>query len=99
MPAYLIAQTEALHDLAGLQQYVAQVVPLMARFGGRYIITSLATEVLEGEGATLAAAVAEFPSMDQLRAFWAAPEYAPLRELRQRSARIRLIAADVPAPG
>ena len=98
MPAYLIAQTEALHDLAGLQQYVAEVIPLMSRFGGRYIITSLATQVLEGEGPTLAAAVAEFPSMERLRAFWAAPEYAPLRALRHRSARVRLVAADVPPP-
>ena len=98
MPAYLIAQIEALHDLTGLQEYVAGVIPLMGQFGGRYIVTSLAAEVLEGEGPTLAAAVAEFPSMEQVRAFWAAPEYAPLRELRQRSARVRIVAADVPAP-
>lgn len=99
MPAYLIAQTEELRDLNALQEYVGQVIPLMARFGGRYLLTSLAVEVLEGEGPTLAVAVAEFPSMDQLRAFYAAPEYAPLRALRQQSARVRLLAADVPVAG
>jgi uncharacterized protein (DUF1330 family) len=96
MPAYLIAQPEEIYDPAGLQQYVEQVIPLMATFGGRYIITSSAVTVLEGEGATVGAAVAEFPSMEQLRAFWAAPAYAPLRALRQRSLRVRIIAVDVP---
>lgn len=96
MPAYLIALPEEIHDPAGLQEYVQQVIPLMAQFGGRYIMTSFAVTPLEGEFSNVGAAVAEFPSMDQLRAFWNAPAYAPLRELRHRCVRVRIMAADAP---
>jgi uncharacterized protein (DUF1330 family) len=98
MPAYLIALPEEIHDPSGLQEYIQQVIPLMAQFGGRYIITSFAVTPLEGDITNVGAAVAEFPSMEQLRAFWDAPAYAPLRELRQRSLRVRIMAADVPPP-
>lgn len=99
MPAYLIAQPEEIFDQAGLQEYINGVIPLMARFGGRYIITSFAVDRLEGDSHAIAAAVAEFPSIDQLRAFWNSPEYVPLKQLRRRSIKARIIAADVPAEG
>ena len=98
MPAYLIALPEEIHDPAGLQEYIRDVIPLMAEFGGRYIITSFAVTPLEGEISNVGAAVAEFPSMEQLRAFWDAPAYAPLRERRQRCLRVRIMALDAPPP-
>lgn len=98
MPAYLIANTEEIFDLEGLRLYVERVVPLMATYGGKYIISSFAIEQLEGASpAPLAAAVAEFPSLERLRAFWASDEHAPLLKLRHRSMRLSLIIADVPA--
>jgi len=98
MPAYLIATTEEILDLEGLRLYVEGVVPLMAAYGGKYIISSYSIEMLEGEPpAPLSAAVAEFPSLEKLRAFWTSEEHAPLRELRHRSMRVNLIIADVPA--
>ena len=98
MPAYLIANTEEILDLEGMRLYVEGVVPLMAAYGGKYIVSSFAIERLEGEApAPLAAAVAEFPSLERLRAFWTSREHAPLKELRHRSMRVNLIIADVPA--
>jgi uncharacterized protein (DUF1330 family) len=96
MPAHGIVQIEEVLDPAGLQQYVEQVVPLMAQFGGRYIITSFQTEPLEGGWHPQGIAVVEFETADQLRAFWNSPEYEPLRQLRQRSVRTRIIMADTP---
>jgi uncharacterized protein (DUF1330 family) len=99
VPAYIVAQVEELMDMDGLQQYIQQVIPLMERFGGRYIISSFAVEVLEGDGPALAVAVSEFPSIEQLQAFWGSPDYVPLLALRNRSARVRLLAANAPPTG
>jgi uncharacterized protein (DUF1330 family) len=97
MPAYLIANTEEIFDLEGMRLYVEGVIPLMAAYGGKYVVSSFAIERLEGtEPVPLAAAVAEFPSLEKLRAFWTSKEHAPLKELRHKSMRVNLIIADVP---
>ena len=97
MPAHLVALVDEVIDPAGLQQYAGGAAELMARFGGRYLFASFGPRSLEGGGAVpQAIAVAEFPDADRIQAFWHAPEYVPLRELRQRSARVRIYVADAP---
>ena len=96
MPAHLVALVDEVLDPAGLQQYAGAVSELMSRFGGRYLFASFGPRVLEGSGPLQAVAVAEFPDADRIHAFWSAPEYVPLRELRQRSARVRIYLADAP---
>ena len=97
MPAYIVALVEEVRDAAGIQQYAAGAAELMARFGGRYLFASFGPRSLEGEGAVpQVIAVSEFPDAGQIEAFWRAAEYVPLRELRQRSARVRIYLADVP---
>lgn len=96
MPAYIIAQVEEVLDPEGLQEYIGRVIPLMEQYSGHYIITSFQVEPLEGERHPLGLAVAEFPSREQIRAFWDSDEYTPLRELRQRSVRARISLADAP---
>lgn len=97
MPAYLLALVDEVLDPAGLEQYVQQVIPIMAKFGGRYTVTSFAVEALEGNTSAQGAAVAEFPSLDAARGFWNSDEYAPLKEVRKRSVRVKILLADVPA--
>lgn len=97
MPAYLLALVEEVLDPAGLQQYVEQVIPIMAKFGGGYIVTSFAVEALEGNVRPQGAAVAQFPSAEAARAFWNSEHYAPLKEVRNRCVRVNILLADVPA--
>ena len=97
MPAYLVALVEEVLDPAGLQQYAGGVANLMLRFGGRYLFASFGPQPLEGDdSAPQVIAVSEFPDRGRIQEFWAAPDYAPLRELRQRSARVRIYLADAP---
>ena len=49
------------------------------------------TEVLEGDWSPRRVVVIEFPSWDQLRAWYDSPAYAPLIALRQRTADARLV--------
>jgi uncharacterized protein (DUF1330 family) len=93
MAAYLIAQTE-IHDHATYDRYKAQVLPLVQKFQGKFIVRGGDVEVLEGDWTPSRMVLIEFPSMQHIRDWFASPEYAPLLALRQPAAVDRLVAVD-----
>ena len=82
MAAYLIANIRV-QDPARFAEYRDQVAPLVARFGGRYLIRGGAVTPVEGAATLERVVVLEFPSMDALKTFYFSPDYAPLIALRQ----------------
>jgi uncharacterized protein (DUF1330 family) len=85
MTAYLIAGVEV------IDQNRQQVPATIAAHGGRYLARGGATKVLEGTWSPKRCVIVEFPSMEQLEAWWSSPEYAPLRAIRERAARSNLV--------
>jgi uncharacterized protein (DUF1330 family) len=81
MPAYLIANIRV-KDPAGFEEYRAAVPPVIAAFGGRYLVRGGAQEAVEGDLKLARLVILEFPSMEALKAFYASPDYAPLLKLR-----------------
>lgn len=90
MTAYLIADVEVI-DQTAYEQYRQQVPATIAAHGGRYLARGGATQVLEGSWSPKRCVIVEFPSMEQLEAWWSSPEYAPLRAIRERAARSNLV--------
>lgn len=86
MAAYVIAQVEVTNPET-FAQYAAQVPAVIEQYGGRYLVRGGKKQELEGEWPVNRVVVLEFPSMEQLLRFYHSPEYAPLIELRQQSAR------------
>ena len=84
MSAYLIANIRV-KDAALFGQYRDQVAPMIAAYGGRYLIRGGAVTAMEGDPRLDRLIVLEFPSMDKLKAFYHGTEYAPLIALRQRA--------------
>ena len=93
MAAYVIADVEVI-DTAGYAEYTRKVPATISAYGGRYIARGGSTEVLEGTWSPKRCVILEFPSMVELKAWWESPEYRPLRELRERTARSNLIATE-----
>jgi len=83
--AYLVVQGTVRDDEAW-RRYGAAVVPLIASFGGKHLTKGGGAELLEGGHANERTALFGFPSMDAIHAFWASPEYAPVKELRRDAA-------------
>ncbi|MGC1693772.1 MAG: DUF1330 domain-containing protein [Pseudolabrys sp.] len=93
MPAYWIGE----HDITDAEKfagYLRQAIPIIERFGGRYLTRAGSHDVLEGHWQPNRVAVIEFPDMATLKAFYRAAEYQPLIALRQESAKDMIIAAD-----
>ena len=90
MSAYVIADVEVI-DSAGYEAYRQQVPATIAAFGGRYLVRGGAFKVLEGDWSPHRCVILEFPNMAQLKAWYGSPAYVPLRAIRERTTKSKLM--------
>ena len=70
----------------------------LPQYGGRYLVRGGAAEAIEGGPPPKNIIVAEFPSMEVLREWYASPEYAEALKVRRTALDRRLIFVEgVPA--
>ncbi len=93
MPAYWIGEHD-IKDEAAFADYLRQAVPIIERFGGRYLTRAGTHDVLEGGWRPNRVAVIAFPDMAALQAFYRSADYEPLIVLRQKAATDVIIAID-----
>jgi uncharacterized protein (DUF1330 family) len=98
MAAYLIANI-TVTDMARYQDYRSQVGPVVAQYGGKFLVRAGAVHPLEGDMRLDRVVVIEFPSLEAARRFYDSPEYAPLLKLRIESTRsqVALVEGYTPA--
>ena len=90
MSAYVLGEIEVT-DPAGYEDYRKQVLAVVTKYGGKFIVRGGRVEPLEGGWAPQRIVALEFPSMEQAQKWYRSPEYAPLIELRKRASRGKLI--------
>lgn len=93
MSAYLFANVEVT-DAAGYEQYRRRVSATIEAHGGGYLVRGGTSEVLEGDWMPKRMVILEFADMSQLKTWYRSPEYRPLLELRQRTAKSTLVAVE-----
>ncbi len=90
-PAYYIALVDPIDQDAYMKEYASKATPLVTQHGGKFI--SRGTQIVELIGpAPKRVAVAEFNSMDVLKAWWNSIEMKALAPLREKYARVRSFA-------
>jgi len=92
MSGYLIANIEVA-DAKGFDEYRQKVGPLIAQFGGRYIVRGGDVRRLEGNLPINRLVVLEFPSLDAAQRFYDSPEYQPLLKIRLASTKSDVVLA------
>ena len=97
MAAYLIADIEV-KESEGFAAYRKGVPAVIAAHDGRYLARGGAIALLEGDWPASRIVILEFPDMARLQAFWDSPDYAPLKELREKSSRCRILAVEGTLP-
>jgi uncharacterized protein (DUF1330 family) len=90
MPAYIVVEVEV-EDPVRYEDYKKMVPPSLAAYGGRFVVRGGKVEKLEGDWAPKRLVIAEFPSVDQAKAWWSSPEYAEAKALRQATAKSQMI--------
>jgi uncharacterized protein (DUF1330 family) len=86
---YVIAEI-TVTDAEAYGRYVAAVGPLVAHFGGKYVVRGGQTISVEGDPPTGRFVVIEFDSLASARSFEDSREYQAIAPLRWKSARSRV---------
>jgi uncharacterized protein (DUF1330 family) len=90
MAAYVVVQVDV-KDPARYEAYKTMVPPSLERYGGRFVVRGGSVYTMEGTWAPKRFVLVEFPSVEQAKAWWASPEYAEAKALRQATAQSQLI--------
>lgn len=99
MPAYVVVNIE-IRDPAAYERYKALAPPSIARYGGHYLARGGPTTRLEGGWMPRRLVILEFANADDARAWWASPEYAEAKALRQSCAETEMVLVEgVEPPG
>ena len=97
MTAFFVAVV-AVKDLAKMQDYSKKAAETFKPFGGEMVLRGKVGEVLTGSSAThQATGIASFPSMQDLKAWYASDAYQAIIPLREEAADMTITAYDVPA--
>jgi len=79
---YVIAQINVT-DPEAYKDYVAAVSPVVAQFGGEYLVRGGPAEHFESAPVGARTVVIRFPSLQAARNWYHSEEYAPVRAMRQ----------------
>ena len=93
MSAYVVVEVEV-QDKERYETYKRLVPPSLAVYGGRFLVRGGEVENLEGEWSPKRFVMVEFPSVERAKAWWASPEYAEAKALRQATARTQMIVVE-----
>lgn len=86
---YAVAEITVTNPVA-YKRYLAAVTPVVAQFGGRYVVRAGRVIPLEGRAPVGRFIVIEFPSLAVAQEFEKSPQYKAIAPLRKNAAKTRL---------
>lgn len=90
MPAYVIVDVK-INNAEMYEEYKKLTPASIAAYDGKFIVRGGATEILEGDWEYGRIVVLEFPNAERAKQWWNSPEYAPAKNIRQRTATTKMI--------
>jgi uncharacterized protein (DUF1330 family) len=85
-------------DMDRFREYTLAIVPIVQRFGGRYVVMRGARADLEGDWGQTRIVISEWPSMAVAQAFWDSPEYREAAKLREGTGTFRVTLLETAPP-
>ena len=90
MAAYVMVDVDV-KDPARYAEYIKVAPASIAKYGGRYLVRGGQKQVLEGTWQPKRFVILEFESADRARAWWASPEYAGPKAMRQSASTANMV--------
>jgi uncharacterized protein (DUF1330 family) len=91
MAAYVISEVSAILDPILMEKYRALAQTTIKKYGGRYVVRGGAIEKVEGESASHAIVIVEFPTMGRAHEWYQSPECAEALAIRSKALNRRLV--------
>jgi len=93
MAAYVIVEV-MVHDEAAYEDYKKLTPAAVAAYDGTFVVRGGKTEALEGGWQPQRVVVLQFPDVARAKEWWASPEYAPAKEIRQKAATTKMLVVE-----
>ena len=93
MSAYVIVQVQVTDEVR-YEKYKPMVQATLESFGGRFLVRSGDSKMLEGKSSWNRLVVLRFPDSERATAWWNSDEYKEAKELRQATANTTMILVD-----
>jgi uncharacterized protein (DUF1330 family) len=90
MTAYVIVDIEVT-DPIHYETVKKLTPPIVSKYGGEYLSRGGFTEVIEGDWRPKRLVIIAFENSDKAKAWLNSPEFAPIRELRAKTAITRMV--------
>ena len=90
--AYVVGEMRV-KDMTGYRAYVNAAAPIIARYGGTFLVRGGQTVAVEG-APPARIVIIEFASLEAAKKFETSPEYAAIAPLRHKAADSRLYLAE-----
>lgn len=87
MSAYMLFDNLEVLDPQKLATYKELAAPVVARYGGRYVVLGGPTELREGSWIPTFPVMIQFPSAEHARRWYDSEDYRPLRQMRIEAVR------------
>lgn len=81
------------HNKEKYHEYQTKVSSIIKKHGGRYLVRG-GNIISLGEWKPQRIVLLEFPSMEKLQGFINCPEYAPVKQIRDEAATLKIIAVN-----
>ncbi len=92
MAVYFIVDVN-ITDAQSYAEYSKQVGPMVARYGGRFLVRGGETTTIEGDWQPKRLVVIEFADTQRFRAWYDSPEYTEVRDIRFKASTARAVLA------
>ena len=90
MTAYMIVDNE-ITDPEGFREYQKRVGSTLESYGGKFLVRGEKYEILEGDWHLHRLILLEFPSVEQARRWYQSDAYAPVKDIRLKTALTQVI--------
>lgn len=90
MSAYVVVSVDV-HDPVKYEEYRKTVLPTIEKYGGRFLVRGAPLHEMEGKWPRPRLVIVEFPDVDTAKRWWASPEYAPAKAVRQANSTADLV--------
>ena len=90
MAAYVIVDIEVT-DPAAYEKYRSLVPPLVAKYGGKYLVRGGNFEKVEGDWTPTRLVVLEFENLARAKQFYYSEDYEPVKQIRLKSTNSNMV--------
>ena len=90
MAAYVIVDIEVT-DPTAYEEYRALAPPLVAKYGGKYLVRGGNFEKVEGNWTPNRLVVLEFESLERAKEFYNSEEYEPVKQIRLKTTKSNMV--------